>query len=119
MHRLNEEGESLLALPQYAGSIRCIRDKDAIKSSENVINKSNLTWNTANGYQTEIELDAVESWQVSNPGAKWIAISPDRGSAGQDQKITITSTDKTQKGTATIIIRFARGSEKTITVTQE
>ena len=119
LHRLNEEGESLLALPQYAGSIRCIRDKDAIKSSENVINKSNLTWNTANGYQTEIELDAVESWQVSNPGAKWIAISPDRGSAGQDQKITITSTDKTQKGTATIIIRFARGSEKTITVTQE
>lgn len=119
LHRLDEGGSTLLALPQYAGSVRCIRDKDAIKSSENVINKSNLTWNTANGYQTEIELDAVESWQVSNPGAKWIAISPDRGSAGQDQKITITSTDKTQKGTATIIIRFARGSEKTITVTQE
>lgn len=118
LHRLNETSNDLLALPQYAGSVRCVRDKDAIKSVDNVINKKDITLSPSNSYRQEITITAVESWRVTNPGKKWVIVSPDNGGIGET-KLVISSRNNSVKETATITIKFARGSEQTINVTQQ
>ena len=121
LHELDETDNNLLALPQYAGSVRCIRDKDAVISTNNVISASNITLSSANSYSYEVTITAVESWRVTNPGAKWVVISPDNGNIGTTT-ITISSealTSGSSPEEATITIQFARGSTKEIKVTRQ
>ena len=118
LHELDETDDDLLALPQYAGSVRCVRDKDAIKSVDNVISKQNITLSSQNSYEQQLNITAVESWRVVNPGKKWVIISPDNGGIGKTT-LKISSRDHSVRETATITIKFARGSEQTITVTQQ
>lgn len=119
IHRLNEGGNSLLALPQYAGSVRCIRDKDAVVSANNVISAQNITLNRNNNYSYTVKITAVETWRVSDPGAKWLSITPAKGNIGETN-ITISSSAPTSGSeTATITIQFARGGTKEIKVTRQ
>ena len=121
LHELDETDTGLMALPQYAGSVRCIRDKDAVVSANNVISASNITLSSANSYSYKVTITAVESWRVTNPGAKWVVISPDNGNIGTTT-ITISSevlTSGSSPEEATITIQFARGSTKEIKVTRQ
>lgn len=119
IHRLNEGGNSLLALPQYAGSVRCIRDKDAVVSANNVISAQDITLNSTNNYSYTVKITAVETWRVSNPGAKWLSITPAKGNIGETTITISSSAPASGSETATITIQFARGGTKEIKVTRQ
>ena len=119
IHRLNEGGNSLLALPQYAGSVRCIRDKDAVVSANNVISAQDITLNSTNNYSYTVKITAVETWRVSDPGAKWLSITPAKGNIGETTITISSSAPASGSETATITIQFARGGTKEIKVTRQ
>ena len=119
IHRLNEEGVALLAYPNYAGSIRAVVDKFKIDVTQNVIDKRDITLQSGNNYTMQVEVSSVESWQVVNPGAKWIHVTPDRGKEGKtDITITCDHDQAFSQSTANIVIQFSRGGQQIIKVTR-
>ena len=119
LHELDETDTGLMALPQYAGSVRCIRDKDAVVSANNVISAQNITLNSTNNYSYTVKITAVETWRVSNPGAKWLSITPAKGNIGETTITISSSAPASGSETATITIQFARGGTKEIKVTRQ
>lgn len=129
LHRLDEQGTDLLAGPQFAGSIRCIRDKDRVIVENNKIytddnklyNGKSLTLSASNSYKQNLVVSSVEDWHVIHPGAKWITVTPDNlsnsGNGGVTNiSITAKATEAVQ-GDYTVIIKFSRGIEQKINLT--
>ncbi len=140
-HSFSDPSISTLANPSYAASVRCIRDKDRVITADDQIymddgvtayDGSPITLYTYDYNDGDTSRDAinlvvfsVESWEVTNPGAKWISVTPTEGNSDEAngdyttivimRNLNYTST-VTEGSTATITIRFARGSTKTITV---
>lgn len=119
IHKLNETNNNLLAHPNYAGSIRAVVDKFKIDVTQNVIDKTDITLQSSNDYAMEVKVSSVESWQVVNPGAKWIHVTPDRGKEGETKiKITCEHDQAFSQSTANIVIQFSRGGQQIIKVTR-
>lgn len=125
IHALSEENIGRVAAPQYAGSVRCIVDKDAISTIESSVDKTSISLSSTISSST-VTLYAKGAWEISSPGAKWISISPDQGSASDSSGITLTiSVNSSYSGsissgeTATIEITISDGTILTITVTYE
>ncbi len=138
-HSYADPNLSTLANPSYAASVRCIRDKDALVHRDDEILLSDaetkydgstlLLYDYDETGETidaiELVISYVEEWEVSTPGAKWISISPssesttDSSGATSTIKITYNADylpSDTDDTTATITIKFARGTTKTITI---
>lgn len=129
LHKMNENRWSesssdqvtdLLAHPNWAGAIRPVADKDHVKEDEIVIDRDEVTLYDGNNYAITVNIDSPSSWQVTDPGARWLKIVPDRGNAGiSSMTISYDSTyaNYVTDTTVTVKIKFAYGTEKTITVT--
>ncbi|MCD8206475.1 MAG: hypothetical protein LUD72_00905, partial [Bacteroidales bacterium] len=140
-HSFADPTISTLANPSYAASVRCIVDKQRLDAASNVIYEADGTTEAAGEtfdlYQyggtaassTTFELNfviySIESWQVSNPGAKWISVSPLNGNTSDAYGSSETLTVKYNSGTtsaptvgdgATITIKFLSGSSQTISI---
>ncbi|MCD8313475.1 MAG: hypothetical protein LUC24_04875 [Bacteroidales bacterium] len=138
-HNFNETDENLLPNPSYAASVRCIVDKDAISSKNNRLYTDAGMTEEVSGTQDIYRYDgsgadfdlnvvvySVESWQVSNPGAKWLTVTPLSGNSGNETQsseyLTVkyntsyTGTAPTVGETAVITITFLHGSTLTLTV---
>ncbi len=140
-HSFADPTISTLANPSYAASVRCIVDKARLNANANVIYEADGTTTAAgktyNLYQyegtvadyTTFELNftiySIESWQVSNPGAKWISVSPMNGNTADAYGSSEVLTVKYNSGTttvpqdgegATITIKFLSGSTQTIAI---
>lgn len=120
IHALSETDIGRVAAPQYAGSVRCIVDKDAIVTTESSVDKTSIELSLSIT-SVEVTLKAKGSWEVTSPGAKWITITPDQGSAsssGITLTISVNSSYSVSSGdTATIEITISDGTVLTITVT--
>ncbi|MCD8313256.1 MAG: hypothetical protein LUC24_03765 [Bacteroidales bacterium] len=141
-HSYADPAVSTLANPSYAASVRCIVDKDAISSEKNKLYTDGsmetevsdaldlYQYEAAGGVSTEYDLTivvySVESWQVTNPGAKWLSVTPLSGNSdnvvGSSDYLTIryntsyTGTAPTAGTSAVITITFLHGSTLTVTV---
>ena len=125
IHKLNEATGNLLAKPDYAGAVRCVRDDRAIQSTSNRIEGDIVYLNYAENSQTTTTITAYEDWEIIDPGASWVTVSPEEETVeAQDSKTTTLTFTATQANesdnerTTTIKIRFNRGDIKTITVVQ-
>ncbi len=146
-HSFCEQEISTLANPSYAASIRCIVDKDALHVDSNKIYvdadlETEVEDTVLDLYQNEItedhsgrefgrsdyEIDifvySLESWQVSNPGARWISVSPVSGnSTGESGKVdtlvikyNTSATEPSVGDKAVISVKFLSGVTITVTV---
>ncbi len=139
-HSFADPTISTLANPSYAASVRCIVDKQRLNAAANVVYEADGTTvasGTYNLYQyagtaaasASFELSfsiySIESWQVSNPGAKWISVSPMSGNTadayGSMDELTVkynsSTTSTPEEGeTATVTIKFLIGSTQTIAI---
>ncbi len=121
IHSLSDDREILRALPNYAGNIRCVRDKFTHVADINTISASDLTLNSGNSYKQTVNVHSNTRWWVSSPGASWVKVSPDKGKTG-DTDLTISCEAPTEEspalGPVYVVIRFADGTEQRITVTR-
>ncbi len=139
-HSYADTAPSTLANPAYAASVRCIRDKDAlVHVDDKVLDGNGDEVNAVTLYQydstsgesvqdvIELSVSYVEEFEVTSPGAKWVSVSPSSASttnaSGDTETIKITYNEaylpSNPPATATITIKFARGTTWTITVTYE
>lgn len=125
IHKLNEATGNLLAKPDYAGAVRCVRDDKAIQSSSNEIENETVYLGGNNGSTTTTTITAYEGWEIIDPGASWVSMNPEEETvAAQTSKtttLTFTANQANETGaerSTTIKIRFNRGDIKTIRVVQ-
>lgn len=125
IHKLNEATGNLLAKPDYAGAVRCVRDDKAIQSSSNEIENETVYLSGNNGSTTTTTITAYEGWEIIDPGASWVSMNPEEETvAAQTSKtttLTFTANQANETGaerSTTIKIRFNRGDIKTIRVVQ-
>lgn len=116
--------DNIIAEPQQAGAIRCVRD---VKKDFSESNKApgDVSLGKSVGYATTKTLISVnDSWTIVDGGAPWFKISPDRGGLdkGKGQDITFTTVQANNTGsnrTATVLIKFASEVEpRSFKVTQ-
>ncbi|WP_148372991.1 BACON domain-containing protein [Bacteroides bouchesdurhonensis] len=122
LHRLIENENNLYAKKTHAGSVRCIRDsKSSIHNAIQVPDEIVLDYkegSTVSGYLTSIS----ESWEVTDPGAKWVVMTPDQGTSGSQQVIKFTATLENTSYSAQhaeIKIKFSDNTVRSIKVTQK
>lgn len=122
IHKLSETEIGRVAAPQYAGSVRCIVDKDAVTTVASSVDKTAIELSSTIT-SAEVTLIAKGSWSVTSPGAKWISITPDQGSSSTSGITLTISVNSSYTGTissdntATIEITISDGTILTITVT--
>lgn len=116
--------DNIIAEPQQAGAVRCVRD---VKKNFSESNKApdNVSLGKSAGYAVTKTLISVnDTWTIVDGGAPWFRISPDRGGLdkGKGQDITFTTVQTNSTGsnrTATVHIKFASEAKpRTFTVTQ-
>ena len=75
---------------QFAGSVRCVRDREKTQWFENSLTKE-VNIKPSEGAQTTINIVSVNSaWRLVAPGAPWLKVSPDAGTATKGNVQTIT-----------------------------
>lgn len=108
--------DDIIAEPQQAGAVRCVRDvkKDFSESNRE---PDDVSLGKSVGYATTKTLISVnDSWIIVDGGAPWFKISPDRGGLdkGKGQDITFTTVQANNTGSsrnATVLIKFASEAE--------
>lgn len=121
LHKLNETQYGLMAKTQYAGSVRCVRDKAKDFSSKNEVTTS-ITLGGKKGSSATGTLTTVNNrWEVVDPGAKWFYVTPEEGTGGISQELKfIASMDNTgDYHEATMKIRFYDENNVAITPDKE
>ena len=100
--------------PHYAGAVRCIKDRTKTEWSENRLTPQ-VTIKSSKGSSTEITIVSVSSnWILTEPGAPWLVVSPDRGAKtdknGRNIKITMLK-DMPAGSSTTLTFRIAAETE--------
>jgi hypothetical protein len=104
--------DKIIAEPQQAGAVRCVRDvkKDFSESNRE---PDPVSLGSSSGKSVIGTLISVnDSWVITDGGAPWLKISPDRGELdkGKGQNITFTTVQANRTGnsrTVTVLIKFA------------
>lgn len=104
--------DNIIAEPQQAGAVRCVRDvkKDFSESNRE---PDPVSLGSSSGKSVIGTLISVnDSWVITDGGAPWLKISPDRGELdkGKGQNITFTTVQANRTGnsrTVTVLIKFA------------
>lgn len=89
----------------FAGSVRCVRDRAKNEWSENSLTSA-ATISPYKGSTTTITIVSVGSdWMLTDPGAPWLRITPDRGKKTTKDGSTITLTMLSDQpiGTSTVL----------------
>lgn len=96
---------NIKAEPHYAGAVRCVRDRAKNEWSENSLTESISIWRSK-GSKTTITIVSVGSdWMLTDPGAPWLKITPDRGkkTTKDGSAITLTMLSDQPIGTSTVL----------------
>lgn len=109
------------AEPHYAGTVRCVRDRAKTKWDINSLTSSASISRTV-GSTTTISIVSVNAtWELVNPGAPWLQVTPDSGNAdkGRGTTITLKMLKEMPSGTSTTLaFRIANETEdREVTVT--
>lgn len=89
----------------FAGSVRCVRDRAKNEWNENSLTES-IGILRFKGSTTTITIVSVGSdWMLTDPGAPWLKITPDRGKKTTKDGATITLTMLSDQpiGTSTVL----------------
>lgn len=89
----------------FAGSVRCVRDRAKNEWSENSLTPT-VSISHLKGSTTTISIVSVGSdWMLTDPGAPWLKITPDRGKKTMKDGSTITLTMLSDQpiGTSTVL----------------
>ena len=105
--------DNIKAEPHYAGAVRCIKDRAKNEWKENSLTDEVYISRTK-GSTTEITIVSVASdWMLTDPGAPWVQVTPDRGgkTSKAGQKITLKMLSDQNPGTRTVLT-FRIANEK-------
>lgn len=105
--------DNIKAEPHYAGAVRCIKDRAKNEWKENSLTDEVYISRTK-GSTTEITIVSVASdWMLTDPGAPWVQVSPDRGgkTTKAGMKITLKMLSDQPLGTRTVLT-FRIANEK-------
>lgn len=105
--------DNVKAEPHYAGAVRCIKDRAKNEWKENSLTDEVYISRTK-GSTTEITIVSVASdWMLTDPGAPWVQVTPDRGgkTTKAGQKITLKMLSDQTPGTRTVLT-FRIANEK-------
>lgn len=116
--------DNIIAQPQQAGAVRCVRDrKKDFHESNKVPGSAKL--GKSKGSSTDITIISVnEEWRIVDGGAPWLQVSPERGTfdKGEGQQITFTALQANDTGlerSATVLIQInGEAGPRAIKVTQ-
>lgn len=108
--------DKIIAEPQQAGAVRCVRDVKKDFSESNREPDDVSLGKAVGSTKTNTLISVNDSWTIVDGGAPWFKISPDRGGLdkGKGQNITFTTVQANNTGssrTATVLIKFASEAE--------
>ena len=102
------------AEPHYAGAVRCVKDVPKDKWDINSLTDQ-IPISSQEGSTTEITIKSVNAdWELVDPGAPWLQVTPDKGSADKGQGTTITLkmlTEQPAGTTTTLVFQIANETE--------
>ncbi len=112
---------NIRAESHYAGAVRCVRDRAKTKWDINSLTPT-ASISRAKGSTTTISIVSVNAtWELVNPGAPWLQVTPDSGNAdkGRGTTITLKMLKEMPSGTSTTLaFRIANETEdREVTVT--
>lgn len=103
---------NIKAEPHYAGAVRCVRDRAKTKWDINSLTET-ATIDSSEGSTTTIRIISVNAdWEMTDPGAPWLQVTPDRGTAdkGLGSAITLKMLESGHSGETTKL-RFQIANE--------
>ena len=103
---------NIKAEPHYAGAVRCVRDREKTKWDINSLTET-ATIDSSEGGTTTIKIISVNAdWEMTDPGAPWLQVTPDRGTAdkGLGSAITLKMLESGHSGETTKL-RFQIANE--------
>mgnify|MGYP000203981837 CR=1 FL=1 len=103
---------NIKAEPHYAGAVRCVRDRAKTKWDINSLTET-ATIGSSEGSTTTIRIISVNAdWEMTDPGAPWLQVTPDRGTAdkGLGSAITLKMLESGHSGETTKL-RFQIANE--------
>lgn len=116
--------DNIIAEPQQAGAVRCVRDVKKDFSESNKAPEDVELEKDAGSIATGNLISVNDTWAIVDGGAPWFKITPDRGGLdkGKGQLITFTTVQTNNTGrdrTATVYIKFAsEAAPRSFKVTQ-